>query len=72
MDKNLIILERLGGNEPTSLNALQNFLEPRVDLLQVFWAVVWLLVLAWVIAHFLLFPLIGKFKNRRHRLDMEK
>lgn len=42
-EKNIIVLQRLEGNDPTHLKGMQIFLAPYADFLVMMWWVVWTL-----------------------------
>jgi len=61
-EDNLIILEGLEGNPPTTLNATQEALVPYLDSVVFFWWTVWFLVLGIVFIKNIIIPFLYKKK----------
>ena len=43
MDRTYIVLKELAGNQPPTLNPIQQFMEPHLHALIVFWTTVWVI-----------------------------
>lgn len=51
-EKNIIVLQRLEGNDPTQLKGMQTFLAPHTEFIVMVWWVVWVLTFLVVLLKF--------------------
>lgn len=51
------------GNEPTSLNPMQQLLEPHVDTIMLAWAVVWASIIVFLAFTYIIKPAIKYFSQ---------
>jgi hypothetical protein len=64
----IIVVRRLEGNDPTSLNALQEFLVPHLGVISLAWWGVWFLTLGYLCYVYLITPfLTSSIKNNANK-----
>ncbi len=56
----VVALEFLTGNEPTSLNATQEWLMPHASLITSLWWVLWVTVIVFMVSTYIIKPLLHK------------
>ncbi|MEX0652457.1 MAG: hypothetical protein WD509_03030 [Candidatus Paceibacterota bacterium] len=60
--KNILVLSGLEGNDEITLNLLQAWLVNYVDLIAMFWWVIWLLVVLLMVLKHVVLPLLRKVR----------